>query len=304
MKKTYEIILICSLLLSLSSCRSYVGGANITPLTHAHAHNDYEHDRPLYDALDCGFNSVEADVFLVDNDLYVAHNARDIAPNRTLRLLYLEPLKKRIMKNGGCVYPKGPQFILLIDFKTDAVETYKALDKILTEYQDIFTSFGPNGRSDKAVLAIISGNRPRELMEARKLRYAACDGRLPDIQSKYPADLVPMISDNWTKYFTWDGTGKMPTKEHDRLKDIVQKAHEKGRLVRFWSTPDNPSPAREAIWRELLSAGADLINTDDLEGLRQFLLANQTRQVGRLFIFMKSMLKKPLCMNNPKIFLD
>jgi hypothetical protein len=57
----------------------------------------------------------------------------------------------------------------------------------------------------------------------------------------------------------------------------VQKAHEKGRLVRFWSTLDNPSPARVALWRELLSAGVDLINTDDLEGLRRFLLANRTR---------------------------
>jgi hypothetical protein len=270
-------LLICSLLLSLSSCRSYMSGVNITPLTHAHAHNDYEHDRPLYDALENGFNSVEADIFLVDDNLYVAHNARDIKPDRTLRSLYLDPLKQRIIENNGHVYQNGSQFILLIDIKTGALETYKVLDKIMAEYRDIFTSFGPDGRKDKAVLAIISGNRPREFMEAQKLRYAACDGRLTDLQSEYPADLIPMISDNWTKYFTWNGMGEMPAEEHDRLKDIVQRAHEKGRLVRFWSTPDNPSPAREAIWREFLSAGVDLLNTDDLEGLRQFLLANRSR---------------------------
>src|SRR5688500_5242918 len=38
-------------------------------LPHAHAHNDYLHDRPLLDALDHGFNSVEADIFLVDGQL-------------------------------------------------------------------------------------------------------------------------------------------------------------------------------------------------------------------------------------------
>ena len=32
------------------------------PLTQAHAHNDYEHDRLLLDALEHGFTSVEADV--------------------------------------------------------------------------------------------------------------------------------------------------------------------------------------------------------------------------------------------------
>jgi len=273
---TYAVVFICSVSLSLLSCRSHVAGTHVIPLSRAHAHNDYEHDRPLYDALDQGFNSVEADVLLVDDDLYVAHNAREITPDKTLRLLYLEPLKKRIMKNGGRVYPNGPQFTLLIDIKTSAVETYRTLDRILAEYRDIFTSFGPDGRSDKAVLAIITGNRPRELMESQKHRYAGCDGRLTDLESNYPADLIPVISDNWKKYFKWNGTGEMPAEEHDRLREIVQKAHEKGRLVRFWSTPDNPSPAREALWRELLSAGVDLINTDDLEGLRQFLLANRT----------------------------
>jgi hypothetical protein len=263
--------------LSLLSCGSHTAGTRVIPLSHAHAHNDYEHDRPLYDALDHGFNSVEADIFLVDDDLFVAHNARDITPDRTLRLLYLDPLRKRIMKNGGRVYTNGPQFTLLIDIKTDAVETYKALDKILAEYRDIFISFGPDGRSDKAVLAIITGNRPRELIESQKLRYAGCDGRLTDPESEYSADLIPMISDNWKKYFKWDGTGEMSAEEHDRLREIVEKSHKKGRLVRFWSTPDNPSPAREVLWRELLSAGVDLINTDDLEGLRQFLLTNRSR---------------------------
>ena len=277
MKNTNTIVLVCSVLLPLSSCRSHVAGSHVTPLSRAHAHNDYEHDRPLYDALDHGFNSVEADIFLVDDDLYVAHKRRDITSERTLRRLYLEPLKKRIMENGGHVYPNGPQFTLLIDIKTGAVETYEALDRILAEYRGIFTSFGPNGRSDKAVLAIITGNRPRKFMESQKLRYAGCDGRLTDLESEYSADLIPMISDNWKKYFKWNGTGEMPVKEHDRLREIVQKAHEKGRRVRFWSTPDNPLPARESLWREFLSAGVDLINTNDLEGLRQFLLKNRTR---------------------------
>lgn len=277
MKNIYAVVLVCLVLLSVLSCGSHVAGTQITSLSRAHAHNDYEHDRPLYDALDHGFNSVEADIFLVDDDLYVAHNRRDITPERTLRRLYLDPLRERVKHNGGRVHPNGPQFTLLIDIKTGAIGTYKALDRILAEYREIFTSFGPDGRSDKAVLAIISGNRPREFMKSQKLRYAGCDGRLTDLQSEYSADLIPMISDNWRNHFKWNGTGKISAEERERLREIVQKAHEKGRLVRFWSTPDNLSPAREALWSELFSAGVDLINTDDLKGLRQFLLAKRTR---------------------------
>ena len=57
-----------------------------------------------------------------------------------------------------------------------------------------------------------------------------------------------------------------------RLNDVVRRAQAKGRLVRFWLTPDDPSPQRDAVWHQLLAAGVDLINTDDLKGLQEFLL--------------------------------
>ena len=35
----------------------------------AFSHNDYEHSRPLFDALDRGFNCVEADLWYIDGEL-------------------------------------------------------------------------------------------------------------------------------------------------------------------------------------------------------------------------------------------
>jgi len=262
------------LILLTCSCRIPSTPAGPTPLLRAHAHNDYEHDRPLLDALDHGFTSVEADIHLVDGELYVAHDSDDIKPNLTLRSLYLEPLKMRIAQNGGRVYPNGPQFTLFIDIKTEAVTTYKVLSEMLAEYEGIFTTFDSNGRTDKAVIAIVSGNRPRSLMESETIRYAGCDGRLEDLESDAPATLIPVISDNWTRHFLYNGTGPMPAEERQKLKKIVVNAHKKGRRVRFWATPDKPSPARQTLWLELLSNGVDLLNTDDLQGLQQFLLQN------------------------------
>src|SRR5213595_176008 len=83
------------------------------PLTRVHAHNDYEHKRPLLDALDHGFCSVEADIFLVDGQLLVAHNRGGVRPERTLQALYLDPLRARVKQNGGRVYPNGPEVTLL-----------------------------------------------------------------------------------------------------------------------------------------------------------------------------------------------
>jgi len=182
------------------------------------------HERPLYDALAAGFCSIEADVFLVDGDLFVAHDADKIRADRTLRALYLDPLRRRVQQNGGRVYIAGPQVILLIDIKSEAEPTYKALDAILAEYSDIITSFSPQGRSDKAVIAVVSGNRPYEFMASQKLRYACYDGRLTDIDSDAPADLVCMISDNWTKYFKWNGEGEMPAEEERLCRLCTPKA--------------------------------------------------------------------------------
>ena len=52
--------------------------ALVTPLRHAHAHNDYAHRRPLWDALDRGFCSVEADIFLSRGELLVGHTWFDL----------------------------------------------------------------------------------------------------------------------------------------------------------------------------------------------------------------------------------
>lgn len=251
-----------------------VGGATgctgPVPLVRAHAHNDYEHRHPLTDALKHGFCSVEADVHLVDGQLLVGHDAEDLRPNRTLESLYLAPLRKRIRKNGGRVYKNGPQLTLLIDIKTDAEATYRALHDLLAAYGDMVSSFDAGGRHEKAVLVVISGNRPRELMMSQPLRYAGYDGRLSDLQSQAPADFMPLISDRWPSYFTWMGEGEMPDGEREELSRIVDRCHVFGRRLRFWATPEN-----ERVWEVLYDAGVDLINADDLARLQAFLLAKR-----------------------------
>jgi hypothetical protein len=256
----------------LSAVPSGAAHHEAVPLLQAHAHNDYLHERPLLDALDHGFASVEADVFLVGDELCVAHEPDKIAPERTLQSLYLEPLRQRVKEHGGQVYPHGSRFLLLIDLKTGAEPTYRRLHEILAEYRGMLTTFGPQGHKDGAVTVIISGNRPLELMRSQPVRYAGYDGRATDLDSALSADVIAMISDPWTRHFAWNGQGTMPAPERQKLSDFVRRAHARGRLVRFWATPDAPSSAREAVWRELLAAGVDLLNTDDLKGLQEFLL--------------------------------
>jgi hypothetical protein len=241
------------------------------PLPQAHAHNDYLHKRPLIDALDHGFTSVEADIFLVDGKLLVAHEKRDLKPERTLAALYLDPLRERVRAGGGSVYGKGGSFTLLIDIKTEGEATYTQLAKLLADYADIISVVREGKFEPKAVNVIISGSRPRELMAAEQVRYAGLDGRWADLDSDLPANFMPLVSDNWAIYFRWKGQGPISDADRAKLDEAVAKAHHHGRKIRFWGAPDNPS-----AWRLLSASGVDLINTDNLGGLEDFL-----RSAGR-----------------------
>ncbi|MFI9465157.1 phosphatidylinositol-specific phospholipase C/glycerophosphodiester phosphodiesterase family protein [Streptomyces xiamenensis] len=246
----------------------------------AHAHNDYEHPRPLHDALDHGFASVEADIWLVDGQLLVAHDAIDLDPARTLQSLYLDPLAARIRANGGAVYRSAPRqsLQLLIDLKTAGDPTYRALSRALRPYRPLLSSATAGGRVRRGpVTAVVSGDRAARVpMEAEAVRWAFYDGRIEDLGGPAPASFIPLISGNWNNSFRWQGAGPIPAAERAALHDLTARAHAAGQTVRFWATPDAPGPARDAVWRELLAAGADWINTDDLPGLAAFLRTHDT----------------------------
>lgn len=243
------------------------------PLAQAHAHNDYEHDRPLFDALAHGFTSVEADVWAVGDELRVAHDFWELDPDRTLRSLYLDPLREAVAGHSG-VYPgwKG-QFQLLVDIKSDGPRTWKLLEQRLAEYTDMLARYSDGTVRPGAIQVVVSGNRPFDEMAGATERRSFYDGRSGDLGRDLGADLMPLVSENWTNAFDWNGDGPMPAAERERLHRMVAQAHDAGQRVRFWGTPDEPGRQRTAVWTELRDAGVDHINTDDLAGLREFLLS-------------------------------
>jgi hypothetical protein len=246
-----------------------------SPLPQAHAHNDYEHPRPLLDALAQGFGSVEADIWLIDGQLFVAHDRPDVRPERTLENLYLRPLQERAGRHGGRIYPNGPSLTLLVDVKSDATNTYRALRQVLAKYRPMLTVFHRETQriATNAVTVIISGNRARALMASEPERLAAYDGRLADLEGAgleaVSPQFMPLISDNWRQHFRWTGrpeAGPLPPAELEKLRSIVAQVHRSGARLRFWGMPDSP-----LVWQTLDEAGVDLINTDQLEALAKFL---------------------------------
>jgi hypothetical protein len=247
-------------------------------LVQAHAHNDYVHARPLLDALEHGFMSVEADIWLVDGQLLVAHDRADCSAERTLRALYLEPLRARVQSHGGRVHRDGPlEFQLLIDFKSGGAATWRALRAELADFAALFTRFDPDGRTPGPVLAVLSGGAPDELVLAEPTRLCALDGWFDDLEAGSTGDQHPLLSASWLAHFRWTGHGPFPADERRRLRAFVTRAHAAGRKLRFWAVPN-----RQRIWEEQLACGVDWLNLDNLPSARRFLSADLAeRAIGR-----------------------
>jgi len=242
-----------------------------TPLPNAFAHNDYFNKHPLYDALDNGYTNIEADIFLKDDELVVAHINPFFKENHTLEILYLKPLFDRIIKNGGQVY-KGYNYpvTLLIDIKTNAGKTYLALKPLLEKYRSILTSYDNGKVSIKPITIVLSGNKPYGIINTETNRLAFIDEDLKDAtRDTSVKNVFMMASCKYSRLIKWNGTGTMPGTEKQLLQLYVIMAHKYGKKVRLWASPEN-----KTVWQELLNCGVDLINTDKLVLLKDFLLTN------------------------------
>ena len=273
------------------------------PVAHTHAHNDYLHDHPLFDALSHGFDSVESDIWLADNGalvadpLLVGHTKAALQHGQTIQDLYLDPLLALTSTNAsGHVYAGSTaQVTLLVDVKSDASSTYAVLDTLLRtpKYAPMLTSWTKTGANSWTtqvgpVRVLISGNRDRATMTSQPQRYAAYDGRLSDLFTTLPApgippvlvsqlpaaSFMPLISQSWSSVFAWHGTGAMPADQQATLATIMSAAHANGQEIRFYGTPDRSGTQYLAVWAAEAAAGVDWLNTDMLAELQAFLFSN------------------------------
>ena len=221
--------------------------------------------------MDAGLSSVEADVWAVGGDLLVAHTRGEVDPSRTLTSLYLKPLVQHFA--GDRRRTAAPRLQLLIDIKSAPSETLPLLRHQLRDYAPVLTRYRGCTATPGPVSVVVSGNDVRPAAPAAKrVSYFGYDMQPERTQDTGLHEAItPLVSAQWGAYFTWDGHGGMPSGERARLEEMVRAAHVVGSAIRFYDTPDDRGVARDAIWRELVTADVDYISTDDLAGLGAFI---------------------------------
>lgn len=248
----------------LAGCAGSISAQNTSAAEkpYVHSHNDYEHRLPLYEAYAAGSNSIEADIYLVDGELCVAHEKDEISKERTLKELYLEPVRRIMQQNGGCFYPGGEYAQLMIDLKTDYTETLPVLEKLLQDYRDCFDT----KVNSHAVKIVISGSEPAPEHFAGYDSMIFFDGK-PDVAyTPEQSSRVAMVSLPFFTLSRWNGLGRMVEDDFAKVKAVVDRVHETGKPIRFWGCPDT-----KTAWNTFKKMGVDFINTDQPAKTREFL---------------------------------
>jgi hypothetical protein len=243
------------------------------------ARDDWALD-PLARPMRTGVASFELGVWLDDEDrVQVGSNRWDRDAGNAIGPRVLARLADRAALHGGRMFPRqrGSITLMLEIAETDParqLRTYEVLDTALREHASILTRFQDGAVIPGPVTVILTGEgAPRQVLAAQTDRLAFIDGTFSDVGAwGAPANLVPMLSEDWNWRFGWDGHETFPAAERQLLREIVATAHSDGRRVRFYGLPQRWGRPRARIWRELISSGVDLITlSKDVRPLARYL---------------------------------
>jgi alkaline phosphatase len=223
-----------------------------------HAHNDYVHPIPFLTAYYSQVGSIEADVFLRNGELYVAHEEKEITTDHTLDKLYLKPLAEKIAFHNGAVYAKAKTLNLLIDLKTEGIPTLQSLVRKLKKYPAI--------TGCQSLTITISGSVP--VPDQWKLfpDYIHFDGRPTVAYTTEQLRRISIISDDFKKYTSWNGKGTLTAPDLKKITAVIDNVHSLGKRIRFWATPDLVN-----AWITLQKLNVDYIGTDHVTALASFI---------------------------------
>jgi alkaline phosphatase len=225
----------------------------------AHAHNDYENRTPFFMAYKAGFGSIEADIFLVGDELIVAHDSAELSRHRTLQSLYLIPLLTATQNHYGFVYGDSSKVLqMLIDIKSDSIRTLGKLVNVLAAVPEL--------SNNPSIRWVITGNRPDPSLFGNYPSFIQFDGELSKDYPTGSLTRIAMLSNDLEQYSRWHNGQAIPEKDLPAVRAAVQKAHALHKPVRFWDAPDNP-----VTWAQLKQLQVDFINTDKVDELAVYL---------------------------------
>ena len=243
MNKSLKITLV-AVLVSISSFGQNAKGYSYK----IHSHNDYMRDVPFWEAYANKASSIEVDIVLKNDTLYVAHETESINSKKTLKALYLKPISKAFSLSDK----ERSNIQLLVDLKNKPYATLEKLIILLKEYKYLLKTGDKKGLS-----IVISGRRPAVSDYNKYPDFITFDYQKLDDIPQESWSKVGLISLDFQDFSEWNGKGRLTAEDYIKVNNVIQKAHAYQKPFRFWGTPDS-----KTSWKVFAELGVDFINTD------------------------------------------
>lgn len=232
-----------------------------------HSHNDYWRRVPFWDALAAGAISMEADVWLYNETLYVGHRQSTLSHLRTFDSLYVQPLLSVLIrqnpvnefvtggptKNGVYDHSANQTLHLVIDVKTDPYETWPYILRALQPLRERGFLATLNGTTvtPGPVTVIGTGLTPLNLVQRYNPRDFFWDAPLGELNTTTYSNLYSDVAVLATASFPHEfGDVRLPYMNFTQQnipKQQVQFAHARGIKVRYLLQPNWPIATRNSI---------------------------------------------------------
>ena len=258
------------LALALTCC----GAAAAQPPVLIHSHNDYAQRVPFYQAYAQQVSSIEADVFLHDGQLLVGHDVEDLRADMTFEALYVEPIVTLFARNGGRAFRDSDQTLqLMVELKSETDPTLRAVAALLGRWPEVFDP----EVNPAAVRVAVTGRVPAPEAFDRYPRFLGFDGAWDADYTPEQLERIALISTNFRDFSQWNGKGTIIPAEKERLEQVIDRAHEQGKPVRFWNAPEGTT-----VYYTFYDMGIDYINTDKPEVCAAFFadFGNKNFRIG------------------------
>ena len=258
------------LALALTCC----GAAAAQPPVLIHSHNDYAQRVPFFQAYAQQVSSIEADVFLHDGQLLVGHDVEDLRADMTFEALYVEPIVTLFARNGGRAFRDSDQTLqLMVELKSETDPTLRAVAALLGRWPEVFDP----EVNPAAVRVAVTGRVPAPEAFDRYPRFLGFDGAWDADYIPEQLERIALISTNFRDFSQWNGKGTIIPDEKERLEQVIDRAHEQGKPVRFWNAPEGTT-----VYYTFYDMGIDYINTDKPEVCAAFFadFGNKNFRIG------------------------
>lgn len=258
------------LALALTCC----GAAAAQPPVLIHSHNDYAQRVPFYQAYAQQVSSIEADVFLHDGQLLVGHDVEDLRADMTFEALYVEPIVTLFARNGGRAFRDSDQTLqLMVELKSETDPTLRVVAALLGRWPEVFDP----EVNPAAVRVAVTGRVPAPEAFDRYPRFLGFDGAWDADYTPEQLERIALISTNFRDFSQWNGKGTIIPAEKERLEQVIDRAHEQGKPVRFWNAPEGTT-----VYYTFYDMGIDYINTDNPEVCAAFFadFGNKNFRIG------------------------